>query len=755
MTRMGLKEFRRRSFRTFRPNRSTETSNMSSNEEPSSRELSSVGSITPPSPIEESSASLNSQLLAPPRPPTDSNSNRYSIVESVMNESQSTKCLQNGNPPSRYAPQVTNIQDKATVYQKILLVTGVIGQNPEPQIDGLLYVHRRDRAFPSVFWPISAGQFKALVYLLPGPNAITFSYQKPGSSEAHTSTIIIYMFCPMNAPPLELAILVAKDSPRTFGCTPARAQQDENNMEAAIRKFRMAAYLWQSFTADQMERSGLGRRTFRFEEEWTTATSHPRDFHDKVMRSEARIHIIQTDKTVAEIRALEPPRANSTSTANHELVEITSAALREKLDIQPGQKRHVAVIILDSHWDAKEKLVRGHVEFGGPVGDDLHLAIFGSHCLQNYPSSLADVVQAFQDCTPMELKVGIDDANVDSSSWEVAAYGIGAHLREVGRLLGSRRQEKGIMAEDFVTFSRAFLLREPFSKRTKSRSKPIEPKDEPIWHRLDLLRFRFHPLFRNGTDKLPHPDTTVHGWPIEKDKLLVTARSGLLCTEIFAEGDDFSTASIEYPRDQTLVRSITLTEAELRGYLPDKQRRSKLKIIVRSISGGELVVEDVHQLCTKSSIKLTSGPLAQLAFRSTKVGFSQIKGSPEEIVFNTAVSKHKHILTGVTVYHGDAVDGLEFHYDNGSSQLFGKRGENKDNITLNIQAAEVLLGFGVRAGSWVDAIQIITSKRRTPFYGNERGGSMYDLMVPSGFKVCGLSGTCAEWIDSLALLITR
>ncbi|KAI2634473.1 metallopeptidase [Xylaria nigripes] len=762
---LSFKQLRRRSIVGFRSNRSIDNSNTSSNDEPSSQELSSVGSITPPSLVEESNPALRTQVSATTKPSLEPNINWNSVAESVISEPRSSKHLQDQSSPlqSQYALRLTNIRDKATVYQKVLLVTGVIGQDPQPSTEGMLRVDRPDHSFPPILWPVYAGQFKALVYLFPGPNKVSFVYQKPGVPGTHSLSIVIYMFPPTNAPPLDLAILVAKDSPCTFDCTPARTREEGNDLEIAVRKFRMAAYLWQSFTADQMEKGGFGRRSFRFDEEWTTGTSHQRDFQERVMRSEARVHIIRTDKTVAEIRAVEQSPQNSTATVDNELVKIASTAVRDYFRTLPNQQRCVAMLILDTQWDATDKTIKGHVAFGGPVGNDLHLALFGSHCLQSYPSALCGVVPAFSDCTPMELKVANDETNTTSNSWEVAAYGIGAHLHELGRLLGSPRQEKGIMAKDFVAFSRAFLMREAYSARTKSKGGIIESKNQPIWHRLDLLPYRFHPMFRNSGDKSPHPDTTIHGWVVEKDKLLVTARSGLLCTEIYAEGDDCCTMSIEHPHDEKLLKSITMTEGELRSYLPEAKRRSKLKIIVRSIGGKSLVVNDVHQLCTKSSVKLTSGPLGQLAFRSTKVGFSQIEGSePQEIVFSTAVGKINRILTYIDVYHGDAVDGLEFYYDDGSSQLFGKRGGVKPGGDryfmangVDILRAEVLVGFSIRAGSWIDAIQIVTTLRRSSFYGNAKGGSTHHLIVPRGFKLCGVSGTCAHWIDSFGLLITR
>ncbi|KAH8157153.1 hypothetical protein CIB48_g11093 [Xylaria polymorpha] len=687
---------------------------------------------------------------------TDTSSNDEPLSSSQEISSDQT---QHHLASSQYAPQVTSIRDKSTVYQKVLLVTGVIGQDPHPQIDGTVLVYRPDKAFPSTSWPVQGARFKALIYLFPGPNTICFEYRRSGTIVTHRSSIVLYMFDPKNAPPLQLAIVVAKDSPFAIDYVPPHEWEEVSDLEVAIRKFRMAAYLWQSFTAEQMEKNGLGRRTFRFDEEWTNGTSHARDFHEHVMRSEARVHIVRTDKTVAEMRDLDCVQKDPGTPKKNSLVDITANALRDYFRMTPGQKQYVATLVLDPHPDTKENMTTDHTVFGGEAGDGLHLAMFGSQCLQYYPTNISDVVKAFRDCSPTDVKIVANEANVTGSSWEAATYGIGAHLREVGHLLGSPCQEKGIMAKDFVTLNRAFMIREAYSTRTKSKGGPVEAKDEPTWHRLDLLRYRFHPLFQNATDKTPFPDGTVHGWVVEKDKLLVTTGAGLLYTEIFAEGDEFCSTWIEYPLDGHMTKRTTLIEAELRERLPEAKRRSKLKIIVRSMSGGELVVDDFHQLCTNSSVKLTSGPLGKVAYRSTKIGASQLKDSePQEVVFSNAVASINRILVRVTVYHGDAVDGLEFHYDDGSSQLLGKRGGKPggDRFSMEIHNAEVIVGFTVRVGSWIDAIQIITSTgRRSPFYGNMKGGSPRTLFVPNGYKICGVSGSCADWLDSLSLLITR
>ena len=59
----------------------------------------------------------------------------------------------------------------------------------------------------------------------------------------------------------------------------------------------MAAYLWQAFTAEQMNRNSFGRRCYRYEEEWQPGSLTWKDMETGQMRNEAKIHIIRMDKT--------------------------------------------------------------------------------------------------------------------------------------------------------------------------------------------------------------------------------------------------------------------------------------------------------------------------------------------------------------------------------------------------------------------------------------------------------------------------
>ena len=84
-----------------------------------------------------------------------------------------------------------------------------------------------------------------------------------------------------------------------------RMQREGNGLDLAVKKFRMAAYLWQAFTGEQMNRYKFGRRCFRFEDSWEPGTLSYQDWGTNQFRTQAKVHVIRSNKSVAEIRDLE------------------------------------------------------------------------------------------------------------------------------------------------------------------------------------------------------------------------------------------------------------------------------------------------------------------------------------------------------------------------------------------------------------------------------------------------------------------
>jgi hypothetical protein len=580
-------------------------------------------------------------------------------------------------------------------------------------MEGNLTVHhdKDGQAFPPTNWPVSDSYFKALIYLSPGWNRIRFDFTSPALSHHSTgatptmhSSYIMLNYLPLNsAPPLQLVILVGRDSSCTYDAVPQRIQNEGNDLSMAVRKFRMAAHLWQTFTAEQMYRQKFGRRCFRFEEEWQTGTLSIRDWETGTMKNETRIHVVRSDKTTAELQSLEYAQQHGPAAKKGDLYSIAADAVKKHFNIRPGQKQYVACLLLDSHWDPEAHTIRGHAALGG-TGDDLGLAIFGSHALQSYPSSIEEVVPAFSDCTRTDTKYVANDCNESGSSWEAANIGIGAHLHEVGHLFGCPHQENGVMLRDYVRLNRTFLVREPYSTRTKSQGLSIcRQEDECAWHRLDVLRFRHHPCFRLPSDESLPQDDSVQYFPVGNGSVICSAASGISFVEIRTPDDELCRQWLDFTTTDTrrsiMPRQITLAEADIRARLPEDKKKAKVSLTIFCGSSRSEKVEDLEDLLSKKNIValphvrqapkrdegLTMNAFnnvvglgksfdTRLGFRSKKLGHSQLEGSqPEELILESTHLQTK-LLTSVKVYSGYALDGIEFCYEDGHSQLFGKRG---------------------------------------------------------------------------------
>ncbi|KAH6677527.1 zinc metallo protein-like proteinase [Halenospora varia] len=766
-----LKDIRRRSKTSFRTDRSTDSSNGTTHSAPptnsignkSSSTLSSLyGGSTPPSlPNSQSASNLQNLSNGQPLPsrPTVSTSNRYSVSGmSGLGSPSANSSL----PTSPYAPRILSISDNTWVYQKVLSIYGTIADPATQALEGNLTVSRLDDGFPPTYWPVSDSHFKALIYLTPGPNRLRFDFSSPKlannntSNPIHSSYLTLHMLPPLSSPPLHLVVLLGKDSPGTYDAVPARIEKEGNGLETAIRKFRMMAYLWQAFTAEQMFRNKLGRRTFRMEEEWVTGTSNFRDRETGTMRSEAKIHVLRCDKTVAELRDLDLAQQNPNAQKKGDLFAIAMEAVKNHFQPLDGQKQYISVLLLDSHWDRSSNTVTGHAALGGGNGQ-IQLAVFGSHALQSYPSCLEEVVPAFSDCTPTDTNHVANDCNESGSNWEAANIGIGAHMHETGHLFGCPHQENGVMLRDYVTLNRSFTTREPFSTRTKSKGGLVLPKDECTWHRLDCLRFRGHPCFALPTDPPRASDESVQVWPVDNGNVVVTATSGVAFLEIRQEGEEVCHFWQEFGDGNgngPIQKQVVLTEQELRSRLPENLRKMKLKLSIKSCAGGSHEVEDFGLLASKASrLKLANG---QLAFRSSKLGMSQMEGTfPEEVVFDSTTQQTK-LMRQVRVFAGFALDGIEFVYEDSTSQLFGKRGGSPSDFFLDTRRGEYITGFYLRSGFWVDGVAIMTSLgRKSPVFGNATGGSGHTLIPPRGYTIAGVTGSCANWVDGFGILLTR
>ncbi len=442
------------------------------------------------------------------------------------------------------------------------------------------------------------------------------------------------------------------------------------------------------------------------------------------MKNETKIHVVRTDKTTAELRDLHYAQQYGPAEKKGELFSITSDAIRKHFKLRRGQKQYVAAMLIDSHWDPAVGTIRAHAALGGG-DDDLKLAIFGSHALQSYPSCIEEVVPAFMDSTRTDTKHVANDCNDSGSSWEAVNVGIGAHLHEVGHLFGCPHQENGVMLRDYVRLNRTFMIREPYVTRTKSQGlKVCRQEDECNWHRLDVLRFRHHPCFKlPGDEPATGQDDSIQYFAVGNGRIICSSSSGISFVEIYVEGEDTCKTWIDYmnvdPRSSGLPRLITLTDTEIRAKLPEDKRRRKVRLEVFSGSSRSEKIQDIDDLSSKCH-RVNLPPLRQApktdegltmnvglgksreGFKSKKLGHSQMKDSKPDQVILESINFQTKLLTSVRIYSGFALDGIEFCYEDGKTQLFGKRGGKPrgDEFLLGKECPHYPIGYIANAARY-------------------------------------------------------
>ncbi|OMJ09173.1 putative zinc metalloproteinase, partial [Smittium culicis] len=184
----------------------------------------------------------------------------------------------------------TNINENQLVHQRFIIIHGSIVNNPHK--NGKVSVLHP--YFPTMVYDVVEGFFKAIVELEGGENNITFVFNNEKTPET-SENLCIRMKPNLEAPPLNLVMVIGKDSIGKFDFDPSYPPKSDDYLDLARRKLICTAYLWQAFIAEQMRRAGYGFRTIRFEEEYVEDTMTNRDNYK---RMNAKVHIIKSELTV-------------------------------------------------------------------------------------------------------------------------------------------------------------------------------------------------------------------------------------------------------------------------------------------------------------------------------------------------------------------------------------------------------------------------------------------------------------------------
>ncbi|PRT55467.1 hypothetical protein B9G98_03087 [Wickerhamiella sorbophila] len=612
-----------------------------------------------------------------------------------------------------------NVWDNAMISARMVIVHGQVRNSPEGP--GSVVVYFPD--FPAQRFPSMHGYFKALVHLEKGENILKFEAEGPNGHRSTDTLRLRYQPIERN-PPVHFCLLVAKDSPLTFDAPEYKIKTEGNSIDTAVRKLRLASYMMSAFTMEQMNRNDMGLRTFRPYEENEPDTVSNRDRNDKRMTT--HIHIVRMDKTLADIRHPDVAQQNSKATRANDLFSWAGDALKKYGGPFSANFSQAACIYLDTHWDPSRQLVLGHAALGGNV-NNIQLAIFGGHTLNAWPTCIEDIPRAFLDETRTDTRVIANDANQSGSAWEACNIGQGAFMHEIGHLLGCPHEPSGVMLRGYLNWNRSFMAIEGFNVReNRKRLEIVSSKDEDYWHRLDIMRFRFHLAFalpgepKQERCSKPALFPTTNGFS-------AACPTGIYMVDIHCDGT--SRGHIEFMDCPT---EIMLTNEDLAQAIEPQHRQKPFEIHVH---GRHMEQSNISNLQT-----FTQSAKAGKDVRSGVAG--REAGNLVEVKLPSKP------LSQVTVFSGDALDGMEFTYSDGQSVLFGKKGGSPHVYKAN---GDSLVGLSVRAGYWVDAGGVVLSGGRTAITGGP-GGGVIDLIPPRGYRLTGVFGYFESWCQGIGVL---
>ncbi|CAH0022743.1 unnamed protein product [Clonostachys rhizophaga] len=493
---------------------------------------------------------------------------------------------------------IENIKNGEIVHQMSLLIKGFSRDCDVDHTSILVSVsaesERETGGGRKQEWPMSRGSFKALVILHPGKNDIIIS-----NFSAGLTTISVNYLPVAQTPPLHLAILVARDSPEKidFPLCKAGSMADHGTLEAAIRKLRMAAAMCQALLAEEMHAAGLGRRSFRLELEDGIDTLRSESMNDTrrsaLYRSTIKVHVLRTDKTVAEIR-----RAEGTPDHN-ELLKIFNKALQAEEGLF-GPKGVVAGLVLDSSYDASKDILSGHASFAKHDPSSRSFGVIGSQLVYTWPRFSEEVANCLSDITGNEF-------NVRTTNWASCAMSQGSFFEKIGHAFGIPLEATFMKLGHWQDWSKHFL---PYTPTKGEGRLTTDNNVKWKWSLEDKLRLLGERHFAHPSDKERdcHAPTVYVRGKAGFDQLAVECRAGIAAA--YMNGKAIHRMPTSRPLRQLVISFLTQKD--------DDEQQEALRLKVLSMNGKHVDLPVWKVVSSQAPVRI---PGTEMYLRRVNAGY--------------------------------------------------------------------------------------------------------------------------------------
>lgn len=299
----------------------------------------------------------------------------------------------------------------------------------------------------------------------------------------------------------------------------------------------------------------------------------------------------------------------------------------------------------------------------------------------------------------------------------------------------------GVMSRGYNNLNRTYVAKEP------GHNGCIPPKSEDgsHWHRLDIMRLRFHPGFRLLKDGKCQMDKTAPSFvPLEGGDVLVNAPAGISLVEMNVRGG--YRTHLEFIDEPPKTLKLSLKDICNHCKCDSSQ---DISIEVTCINQEGKSIENLNEFMGSHEVRL---PGVQ-----GKVIRSDVLGQEPE-----GATKYKSIFLKenrskqarrITIHHGSFLDGFIIHWTDGTRDCIGKTGGGRSDF--DVMPGEKIQAIIVRSGAWIDGLQFkLSSDRVSPWYGG-MGGSPRLVSAPDGYEMIGFYGAAADWMTQIGIYYRR
>ncbi|KAI9295778.1 hypothetical protein K502DRAFT_341473 [Neoconidiobolus thromboides FSU 785] len=625
-----------------------------------------------------------------------------------------------------------NVKNEEIVYQKLILITGEIKNNNTDKEGALVVIDTLKQIY---HYSVVNNIFKCLVPLIEGNNLIQFYFNQ---IEYHLN---LNYQRDNTKPAYQLAILVAKDSDLTFENLPNK----RNDLDSAIRRLRMAAYIWQAYIREQMIINGYNNSTINFVEKYQQDTIYT---NENIFNNTADVMILKSEYTMEQIRDKDIAQQYKfkegdlpVDKSKPGLLNILKETLN-KYGIK--DEFRVACLILDTKYDREIDLIRGHAAVQG-INDKELMSIMGSHTTFAWPETISEIIPCFMDLTKVDRNYLADERKGTGLHMDAYCIGIGAFLHEVVHALGCPHTPTGIMNRGYEEFYKPFLLVCPKSNRFI----PILEHNMAHFHITNLNRMRLHRccsipneymFYNNNLEqfKLYFIDEKIH----------IEFNNGI-GQILILNGDEI--LYIQNHMKQHLNQLPKKVEISINQEIINLIQNEKYNNLRMEINGlyQLKIINDFKSFILNSKIIKHN----QCYYKGEVIGTTN-NNHPNiqyfEVIFDNSINS-----INLLIHAGIYIDGIKFYNNNNNELIFECGGNGGNQYNLNNLNLNQVISMKVNAGYFVDGFQFnINNQNQNQWFGGH-GGKSSSLYLPPNCIIRGFYGYSSNVLHGLGLIYIR